>query len=43
VFGAAMIGIMIWRPRGLVSTREPSVHLEEKKPIPAAIVEEARK
>lgn len=43
LFGLAMIGIMVWRPRGLVSHREPSVHLEEKKPIPAAIVEEARR
>jgi branched-chain amino acid transport system permease protein len=42
VFGAAMILIMIWRPRGLVATREPSVHLDEKKPIPAAKIEEAR-
>ncbi len=42
VFGLAMIGIMIWRPRGLVSHREPSVHLQEKKPIPAAVVEGAR-
>jgi branched-chain amino acid transport system permease protein len=42
VFGAAMVGIMVWRPRGLVATRTPSVFLEDKKPIPAAIVEEAR-
>lgn len=42
VFGAAMVAIMVWRPRGLVSTRTPSVFLEEKKAIPAAIVEEAR-
>ena len=27
VFGVAMVAIMIWRPRGLVSTREPSVSL----------------
>jgi branched-chain amino acid transport system permease protein len=42
VFGAAMVGIMVWRPRGLVSTRIPSVFLKQKKIIPAAIVEEAR-
>jgi len=42
VFGAAMVAIMVWRPRGLIATRTPSVFLEEKKPIPAAIVEEAR-
>jgi len=27
VFGFAMVLIMIWRPRGLVATREPSLHL----------------
>jgi branched-chain amino acid transport system permease protein len=27
VFGAAMVTIMIWRPRGLVATREPSLYL----------------
>jgi branched-chain amino acid transport system permease protein len=42
VFGAAMVGIMVWRPRGLVATRTPSVFLEDKKPIPASIIEEAR-
>jgi branched-chain amino acid transport system permease protein len=42
VFGAAMVAIMVWRPRGLIATRTPSIFLEEKKPIPAAIVEEAR-
>ena len=27
LFGAAMIGIMVWRPRGLMATREPSLRL----------------
>jgi branched-chain amino acid transport system permease protein len=27
VFGFAMVLIMIWRPRGLIATREPSVLL----------------
>jgi branched-chain amino acid transport system permease protein len=27
VFGAAMVTIMIWRPRGLVASREPSLYL----------------
>ena len=31
VFGFAMVLIMIWRPRGLVSTREPSLTLGERK------------
>lgn len=43
VFGFAMVGIMIWRPRGLISTRVPSVFLREKKPVAAAIVAEARR
>ena len=42
VFGLAMVAIMIWRPRGLVGTRVPSVFLRTQKEIPAAIVEEAR-
>ena len=31
VFGFAMVLIMIWRPRGLVATREPSLTLGERK------------
>jgi branched-chain amino acid transport system permease protein len=42
VFGTAMVAIMVWRPRGLVATRTPSVFLKEKKIIPAVIIEEAR-
>ncbi len=42
VFGAAMVAIVIYRPRGLVSTRAPSVSLRAHKDIPAAIVSEAR-
>jgi branched-chain amino acid transport system permease protein len=42
VFGAAMVAIVIFRPRGLVSTRTPSVSLNEGKPVPAAIVQNAR-
>ena len=37
VFGAAMVTIMIWRPRGLVATREPSLYLTDyTKSAPAA-------
>jgi len=42
VFGAAMVAIVIYRPRGLVSTRAPSVSLRTRKDIPAAIVQGAR-
>ena len=31
LFGAAMVGIMIWRPRGLFSIRTPSIHLRDVK------------
>ena len=43
IFGLAMVAIMVWRPRGLVARRAPSVFLREEKVIPADIVEEARK
>ncbi len=43
VFGSAMVLIMIWRPRGLIATRTPSVFLKNKNIIPAAIIEEARR
>jgi branched-chain amino acid transport system permease protein len=42
VFGTAMVAIMVWRPRGLIATRTPSVFLREKKIIPADIIDEAR-
>jgi branched-chain amino acid transport system permease protein len=42
IFGAAMVAVMIYRPRGLVATRAPSVLLSARKDIPAKIVAEAR-
>jgi branched-chain amino acid transport system permease protein len=43
VFGFAMVLIMIWRPRGLVSTRDPSLHLGgEKKSIGASLVKQGQ-
>jgi branched-chain amino acid transport system permease protein len=27
LFGAAMVGIMVWRPRGLLANRRPTVLL----------------
>jgi branched-chain amino acid transport system permease protein len=42
VFGAAMVAIMVLRPRGLVATREPSIYLKEKKKIAAELVAEGR-
>jgi branched-chain amino acid transport system permease protein len=43
VFGLSMVAIMVWRPRGLIVHRVPSVHLAERKVIPAELVEEARR
>ena len=40
LFGLAMVMLMIWRPRGLVSTREPSIIYKEKKAVPLALVNE---
>jgi branched-chain amino acid transport system permease protein len=42
VFGAAMVAVMIYRPRGLVATRTPSVFLRKRKDIAARVLSEAR-
>src|SRR6202045_1551304 len=42
LFGFAMVVIMVWRPRGLISTREPSVFLKERKAIAADLVKQGR-
>jgi branched-chain amino acid transport system permease protein len=40
IFGFAMVLIMIWRPRGLIATRAPSVFLQERTTIPADLAKE---
>ena len=40
LFGFAMVLIMIWKPRGLIATREPSVFLKERKSISPDLVKE---
>lgn len=40
IFGFAMVVIMIWKPRGLISTREPTAFLKERKTISADLVKE---
>jgi branched-chain amino acid transport system permease protein len=40
IFGMAMVVIMIWRPRGFISSREPSIFLEQRKTISGALVKE---
>jgi branched-chain amino acid transport system permease protein len=31
LFGIAMVMIMVWRPRGLLSFREPTIRLHPKE------------
>ncbi len=40
IFGGSMVAIMVWRPRGLVSSRTPSVALKERRAISASLVKE---
>ncbi|MEH6403520.1 MAG: high-affinity branched-chain amino acid ABC transporter permease LivM [Sneathiella sp.] len=38
IFGLAMVVIMVWRPRGLISTRAPSIFLKERKSVSSDMV-----
>ena len=38
IFGLAMVIIMVWKPRGLITSREPSAALKERKAIDADLV-----
>jgi branched-chain amino acid transport system permease protein len=38
--GIGMVVMMLWRPRGLISTRAPSVFLKERKMVGAENVKE---
>ena len=42
IFGFGMVVMMIWKPRGLVSTRRPSLFLEERKAVAGNFVAEGR-
>ncbi len=42
LFGFAMVLIMIWKPRGLISTRDPSVFLKERKSISVDLIKEGQ-
>jgi branched-chain amino acid transport system permease protein len=35
-----MVVVMIWKPRGLISYRQPSIFLRESKPVRADMVKE---
>jgi branched-chain amino acid transport system permease protein len=40
IFGLAMVFIMIWRPRGFVATRTPSIALKHRRAISGDLVKE---
>jgi len=40
LFGFAMVLIMVWKPRGLIATRDPSTFLKERKSIAGSHVKE---
>jgi branched-chain amino acid transport system permease protein len=40
LFGLAMVLVMIWRPRGLIATRKPSIFLRERRAVRADLVRE---
>jgi branched-chain amino acid transport system permease protein len=42
LFGIAMVLVMLWRPRGLVSSRDPTVYLKRKKTVSAEMVAQGR-
>ncbi|HET7715021.1 MAG TPA: high-affinity branched-chain amino acid ABC transporter permease LivM [Bauldia sp.] len=42
IVGLSMVLIMVWRPRGLISTRQPSAYLRERKTVAAANVSQGR-
>ncbi len=40
IFGLAMVAIMVWRPRGLISSRAPSIALKKRQAISGDLVKE---
>jgi branched-chain amino acid transport system permease protein len=40
LFGLAMVLIMLWKPRGLVSTRSPTAFLKERRTVSSSLVKE---
>jgi len=42
MFGIAMVAIMIWRPRGLVTARDPSLCLKGRRDVPSDPIKEGR-
>ncbi len=42
LFGIAMVGIMVWRPRGLISTRAPTISLHDARAVSGDLVGQGR-
>ncbi len=40
IFGLAMVVMMIWKPRGLISSRAPSIFLKHKRSVAGSMVRE---
>ncbi|CAM5768522.1 branched-chain amino acid ABC transporter permease [Labrys miyagiensis] len=40
IFGMAMVIMMLWKPRGLISNRVPTAFLKERKVVSGALVQE---
>ena len=40
IFGMSMVIMMIWKPRGIVATRDPSIFLKERKSVSGDLVKE---
>lgn len=40
LFGIAMVIVMVWKPRGFVSSREPTAFLHERKAVSSAFTKE---
>jgi branched-chain amino acid transport system permease protein len=42
LFGIAMVGIMLWRPRGIIASRTPSITLDERRKAGGLLAKEGR-
>ena len=42
IVGLSLVLIMVWRPRGLISTRQPSIFLKQRRSVSAELVGEGR-
>ncbi len=40
IFGLVMVVIMVWKPRGLISSRTPTIFLKEKKTVTSDMISE---